>query len=113
MEGDNPGRSPLAPGLGRGVGKQVGLPRVQGSGSGTQQGLGPEGPAAGGARGPCLGAEPNSIPQQPHARRRPVSNSSPGVTGSWGGARALPHPALPFRAHLAAPPSGIRSPSLH
>lgn len=55
-----------------------------------QQGLGPEGPVAGGARGPCLGAGPNSIPQQPHACRRPVSNSSPGVTGSRGGAQVPP-----------------------
>lgn len=74
------------------MGKQVSLPRVQGPGSGTQGGLGPEGPAAGGARGPCLGAGPNSIPQQSHARRRPVSNSSPGVTGSRGGARSAPAP---------------------
>lgn len=72
------------------VGQQAGLPRMQGSGSRMQPGLGPEGPAACGARGPCLGAGPNSIPQQPHACGRPVSNSSPGVTGSRGGAPAPP-----------------------
>lgn len=91
---------------------------MQGSGSGTQGGLGPEGPAAGGARGLCLGAGPNSIPQQPHARRHPVSNSSPGVTGSRGGARsapAQPHlSGLTWPLHLlgSGPPGLARSPEL-
>lgn len=76
----------------QGMGKRVGLPRVRGSQPQSQPGLGPEGLAAGGARGPCLGAEPNSIPQQPPARRRPVSNSSPSVTGSRGGAQCAPAP---------------------
>lgn len=64
-------------------------------------GLAPEGPAAGGARGPCLGAGPNSIPRQPPARRHPVSNSSPGVTGSRGGARSAP--AQPHLSGLTWP----------
>lgn len=74
------------------MGKEAGLPRVQGSKPQSQRGLVPEGLVAGRARGPHLGAEPNSIPQQPPARRRPVSNSSPGVTRSRGGAQSAPAP---------------------
>lgn len=76
----------------RSIDQRAALPPVWGSEPESRRGLGPEGPAAGGARGPCLGAEPNSIPQQPPARRRLVSNSSPGVTGSRGGARSAPAP---------------------
>lgn len=103
--------APPSPGAGKRGGPTGRLTSGAGLWVRMQQGLGPEGPAAGGARGPCLGAGPNSIPQQPHACRRPVSNSSPGVTGSRGGARApLPRPTFQGSPGRLLHPLGSSSP---
>lgn len=98
------------------MGKKVGLPRMQCSETQSKRRLWPEGLVAGRARGPHLGAEPNSIPQQPPARRRPVSNSSPSVTRSRGGAPSAPAPphlsglTWPLHPSDPVPTSWARSP---
>lgn len=109
-EGRGPPRRSRQMGRARG-GQAVGLPRGQRAGSGTRRGQGPQGPAAGGARGLCLGAGPSSIPPQPHARRAAVRCQIPApASPDLGVGPRAPPPRPTFQAHLAAWPARIQCP---
>lgn len=112
MEGRGPSRHSLAEGLGRGVGRGPAYHGCNVLGPGRSEGGGPGDLLLAGPVGCVWGPGPApSLRSLCPPRRRPVSNSSPGVTRSRGGVGPRAPPPRPtLQAHLAAEPASIQCP---